>query len=124
MPAPHFSLSIISIWLCEPCVASGFDFSKDADNLGFLDVNLHICKCWLKVLKTLSKLNRANLSMGHSPWGCSLLLWYRPWFPDGSSWRGKAREPGLSQALDKYLLNEIQGAGRLFLDRRKWRALI
>lgn len=26
--------SIISTWLCEPCVASGFDFSKDAVSLG------------------------------------------------------------------------------------------
>ena len=32
--APLQPQSIISIWLCEPCVASGFDFSKDTDNLG------------------------------------------------------------------------------------------
>ena len=35
--SPHAPLQpqlIISSWLCEPCVASGFDFSKDADSRG------------------------------------------------------------------------------------------
>ena len=33
-PSPLQPQLIISTWLCEPCVASGFDFSKDADSLG------------------------------------------------------------------------------------------